>query len=406
MISKTFSVSFLLRKEKARKGTVSIPIYLRITINGQTTMFSTKRSIPEQYWDKALSRVLPANKELKELNNHLDMLISQINQAYSQLIQEGKPISVNALRRTLYGQGHGITVLQIITEHNQEFKALIGKKYSYGSYKNYLTTYNYIGDYIKDQYKRSDIALSEVDYRFGNEYYNYLMRSKPCTNNGAVKHLQRLKKVLNYAVSLGYIDRSPLQKLQLTMKTFHREYLNMNDLQILIETELSKESLVRTRDIFLFQCYTGLAYSDIQKLTTEHLSTGQDGELWLIIYRQKTNTRSPIPLLPQAVSLLHKYQQKHLPPSEGFRTIFPTISNQKMNSNLHKLKKATGLNVKLTTHTGRHTFATTITLAHGVPIETVSKMLGHTNLRTTQIYAQVVDSKIEHDMNKLKKLLS
>ena len=397
MISKTFQVSFFLRRAKTKKS-IDIPIYARITINSQTTIVSTKQHIQESYWDQTVGRALPINKQLKELNNQLDLLSSQIGQAYSELMVQGKFISVNSLRSLLFGeQNTGKTILQITEEHNTEFEALVNKQYSYGSFKNYKTTLKYLKDFIKAKYGRNDITLGEIDFSFGKSYYMYILNEKPCNNNGAVKHIHRLKKLINYAVSMDYMDKNPLNRLSLRLDPSSRDVLTMLDIKALQRLKLPESNFKIVRDIFIFQCFTGLAYSDLKNLTKANLSTGTDGNLWLIIFRQKTKTRSPVPLLPQAVKILDIYLKEETKDLK----LFPVMSNQKMNVNLKKLAEKAGLKINISTHVGRHTFATTITLSNNIPIETVSKMLGHTNLRTTQIYAKVVDTKIGNDMKVL-----
>jgi site-specific recombinase XerD len=396
MISKTFQVSFFLRRAKAKKS-IEIPIYAKITINGQTTIISTKQYVQEIYWDSSIGRVLPVDKKLKEINSQLDFLASQIGQAYSTLMIQGNFISVNSLRGLLFGEKNiGRTILEIAQEHNTEFEALVNKQYSYGSFKNYKTTLKYLKDFIKANYGRADIPLGEIDYAFGKAYYMYMLSEKPCNNNGAIKHIQRLKKLINYAIKMDYLEKNPLNRLSLSLDSYTRDILTMKDVKHLQSLKIEQPHLKTVRDVFIFQCYTGLSYSDLKNLTKSNLTTGEDGNLWMVIYRQKTNTRSPVPLLPKAVEILNMYliAREH-------DKIFPVLSNQKMNSSLKKIAELADLKINLSTHVGRHTFATTITLSNNIPIETVSKMLGHTNLRTTQIYAKVIDTKIGNDMKVL-----
>ena len=213
-----------------------------------------------------------------------------------------------------------------------------------------------------------------------------------CNNNGMMKHMQRFKKVINFSLKNKYILHNPFNGFRIHFERTNRVYLLQDELQRLHEVKLNN-SLCKMRNVFLFACYTGLSYTDISKLSKKNLKKGNDDLMWIYIKRNKTNIPSNIPLLPPAVLLIKLYKKLY-----NGKTLFPIISNQKINKGLKRISALCGFNKKLTFHSARHTFATTVTLTNGVPIETVSKMLGHNNIKTTQIYARVIDSKVSQDM--------
>ena len=212
-------------------------------------------------------------------------------------------------------------------------------------------------------------------------------------------HLKYLKKVANIAVTHDWLDKNPFQNFRCTTREVRREFLTPEELQLLAEKPFAMRRLAEVRDIFIFSCYTGYAYSDVLKLTPDHILTGINGKKWIMTQRIKTETRSNVPLLPPALAILAKYAQD--PECLARERLLPVKSNQKMNAYLKEVADMCGITKPLTFHIARHTFATTVTLTNGVPIETVSSMLGHKNLRTTQIYAKVVEHKVGEDMDRL-----
>ncbi|KOH42568.1 integrase [Sunxiuqinia dokdonensis] len=203
---------------------------------------------------------------------------------------------------------------------------------------------------------------------------------------------------------MDYIDKNPYSKFKVGLDETHREILSTEELKRIEEKQIQIERLAVVRDIFVFACYTGLSFSDITKLSHTHLQQRADGKEWIIINRSKTNNRCRIPLLPKAKEILKKYED--YPKISGKAILLPVLTNQKMNSYLKELGDICGINKNITMHIARHTFATTVTLSNGVPIETVSKLLGHSSLKTTQIYAKVLDQKIAEDMELLESKLN
>ena len=270
--------------------------------------------------------------------------------------------------------------------------------------RHYRVTEGKVRTFLKHQYSRSDIPLNQLNHRFATEFEHFLKTEQGLDHNTVMGHLKYLKKVANIAVTYDWLDKNPFQNFRCSTREVPCEFLTAEELARLAEKSLSMRRLAEVRDIFIFSCYTGYAYSDVLKLTPDHVLTGIDGEKWIMTRRNKTDTKSNVPLLPQAMAILNKYAQD--PEAVAASKLLPVKSNQKINAYLKELADLCEIKKPLTFHIARHTFATTVTLTNGVPIETVSAMLGHRNLRTTQIYAKVVEHKVSEDMKRLRERLS
>ena len=277
---------------------------------------------------------------------------------------------------------------------------------TYGTLKNYFTTQKYIKLFLTKKRKTQDIYLSQLTFRFLVDFEKFLRlyipvdHQKKMENNTIMKHIQRLRKMVTLAYKMEWLDKDPFIKFKPTYIKNEREFLREDELQNIIEKEFEIERLTLVKDLFVFSCYTGLSYIDVMNLNEDDIAIGIDGGRWIITNRQKTHNKVKIPILPTAQELIKKYAD-HLK-TKKTKTLFPNISNQKLNSYLKEIADLCKIKKNLTFHIARHTFATTITLSNGVPIETVSKLLGHTKITTTQIYARVIDKKISEDMAKLK----
>ena len=387
-------VSFLARKAMTKKTGLA-PIYCKLRYDGTTTQFNTNIDVPCINWDSRRTRVIGDNK--KALNLQLEHIRVALLEKYDALIKTNAVITAKTIV-DFYKNDSIImdTLLNVFAKHNKDMQMLIGKQYKYGSFKNYKTTLKHITIYINAKYNARDILLSKINYDFVYNFSQYLLMQTKCNNNGMMKHMQRFKKVINFSLKNKYILHNPFNGFRIHFERTNRVYLLQDELQRLHEVKLNN-SLCKMRDVFLFACYTGLSYTDISKLSKKNLKKGNDDLMWIYIKRNKTNIPSNIPLLPPAVLLIKTYKKLY-----NGKTLFPIISNQKINKGLKLISALCGFNKKLTFHSARHTFATTITLTNGVPIESVSKMLGHNNIKTTQIYAQVIESKISSDMLKLR----
>jgi len=314
---------------------------------------------------------------------------------------EEKVITPLAIKARFFGEDDGgKTLKQLIAYHNGTMHTSLRP----GTRKNYHITERCINLFLKEEYGVEDIKLKKLNYRFISDFEQYLRKYRPstrtkCTNNGAMKHMERLKKMSRLGVRLDWIAKDPFENYKLRFEKTEREYLTKRELRLIEETTFTKEGIEKCKDVFLFSCYTGLSYIDVKALTPDHLLNGIDGNEWLFTKRIKTNEKLKIPLLLQAKEIIKKYEDSA--ERRITKVLLPVYSNQKVNYYLKEICKACKINKKVTFHTARHTFATTVTLSNDVPIETVSKMLGHTKLSTTQIYARVLEHKIGEDMQNL-----
>jgi len=276
-----------------------------------------------------------------------------------------------------------------------------------GTMKNYYTTEKYLNKFLAQKLKVNDIYLKQLNYRFIIDFEHFIRNYKPkkerrtLTNNGVMKHLERFKKMINLAIKLEWLVKNPFSQFQLKFDKYDRQYLSERELQLIENTNFTSERLERVKDMFIFSCYTGLSYIDVKQLTQHQIVRGIDNNYWIYTKREKTNEMVKVPILPKALVIIDKY--KTIAQEIDSELLLPLYSNQKTNSYLKEIAKQCGIPKNITFHVARDTFATTVLLSNGVPIETVSKLLGHTKLTTTQIYARVLEHKISEDIDNLLK---
>ena len=392
----TFSLLFYLKKPKNYTGGL-MPVYVRITVNGQRSETTTGRECETAQWNSAAGRLKGTKEEVKSFNAYLDDLQTKVYNAHRMLSEADELITAETIRNKFQGKaGKSRYLIEIFKDHNKKVEALIGKEFAKGTLCRYKTSLKHTQDFLKWKYNLSDIDIKKVDHAFITEYEFYLRSVRKCANNSAVKYIKNFGKIIRICLANRWLTYNPLMNYKNKVKTVDRVYLTTDELQEITNKELVIERLTQVRDIFLFCCLTGLAYADVKKLRKVDLVTGVDGEQWISIKRQKTNTPSRIPILPAATALIQRYADH--PQCENSGRVFPVLSNQKMNAYLKEIADVCGINKPITFHIARHTFATTVTLLNGVPIESVSKMLGHTNIQTTQHYAKILDIKVGADM--------
>jgi len=282
-------------------------------------------------------------------------------------------------------------------------KALIGKEYSKGTLTKFNTVLKHTRSFLQWKYKVEDIDIRKLDYEFITELEFWYKSVQHCDHNATMKYIACVKKMAIRALRNGWLHRDPFLGFNMALREVDREALTVEELETMAGKSFATARLAQVRGIFLFSCYTGLAYANLQKLQRSEISTGIDGGKWIFTRRQKTDTASRIPLLPTAEEILDRYAL--YPQCQIKGQVLPILSNQKMNAYLKEIADCCGIKKQLTFHIARHTFDTTITLSNGVPIETVSKMPGHRNLRTTQHYAKILDRKVSQDMQALKEKL-
>ncbi len=401
----TFGIQFVLRPNRNDRSTGQI--YARITVENTRIEISLKKTVSMDLWNEAKGKTKGSSQDVKSFNSYMEQVRGRLTECYRELQLNHEIITAEVIKAMFLGDNpNGHTLMELINYHNSTQSGVL----SNGTLKNYRTTKKYVELFLKEKLKTSDIYLSKMNFKFVTEFDFYLRTVKqkdhhqPLNNNGLMKHMQRLKKILNLGVRLEWFDKNPLDLFEIKFIKVERGFLNEYELDIIEKRRFKIKRLELVKDIFIFSCYTGLAYIDAIKLTPSDISVGIDGQKWIFSKREKTRTSLKIPILPKAMELIEKYQ--NTPRSIHNGTIFPSISNQKMNSYLKEIGDLCGIEKNLTFHLARHTFATTVTLSNGVPIETVSKLLGHRSISTTQIYAKVLENKVSNDMAKLKSKLS
>jgi site-specific recombinase XerD len=394
------SILFYAKRAKTTNDGL-IPIYIRVTVNGERVELSTKRYTQPEKWSIEGSCMKGTSAEAKATNSYLDALKSKVYDYQQQLIREDAVVNAENMRNKMLGIEKRSHMLAIVfQQHNVEMKALIGKEYSTATYARYETSLKHTVNFLKWKYKISDIDIRKIDHEFITSYEFYLKSVCNCCQNTSSKYIKNFGKIIRICLANGWLQKDPFINYKSKIVEVERTFLCMEEIETMLQKNYTCERLNQVRDIFLFSCFTGLAYADVKKLSRKNIGFGVDGEKWIFINRTKTDTRSNIPILPIANYILEKYQDH--PQVVNQDKLLPILSNQKMNSYLKEIADTCQIDKPLTFHIARHTFATTVTLSNGVPIESVSKMLGHKNLKTTQHYAKILDLKVSNDMQILK----
>ncbi|CAG2533570.1 Site-specific recombinase XerD [Maribacter dokdonensis] len=399
--STTFSILFWADFSRAKNDQASI--YARITVNGKRATISLKRKVLVSDWDVHKNRARGTNQKSRILNSYLDETYNHLFKCYRDLMNEHKLITAQVVKARYFGNDeNNRSITDIINYHNEDMV----NKLKWGTQKNYYTTQSYISKFLLKFYKTTDLYLRELDYHFIIKFEKYLREyvpedhQKPMGNNTVMKHIERFRKMITLSHKLGWIQLDPFINFKSKFIKNERGFLSLEELQEIENKQFSIPRLELVKDLFVFSCYTSLSYIDVIHLTADNICIGIDGELWIYYKREKTTKPIRIPLLPKAMQIVEKYKSNRKSISQG--SIFPKISNQKLNSYLKEIADVCGIKKNLTFHIARHTFATTVTLSNGMPIETVSKLLGHSRISTTQIYAKVIERKVSDDMQKLR----
>ena len=403
-MSQNFKVLFFLKKGR-RSNKNLLPIYGRVTINGKRSEWSVQRSIEPAKWNQQARRASGSKEEVKILNQYLDAIQGNIYQVQKDNAMRNEIVTAIQVRDKILKKDEDkkYSLVDVYQYHNDQFEKLVGIEFSYGTFKKFKSTLKSLKAFIEWKFEKTDVYLGEVNHKFITDYEFYLKTIQHLQHNTAMVNIKKLKKIVRLCVANEWLDKDPFKSYKITTKETHRNFLLKEELATLLNKRISVQRLDQVRDIFLFSCYTGLSYTDVMMLTGKNISIGVDGEEWIFTKRIKTDSASRIPLLPIAKNILEKYSQRPDIISSG--RLLPKLTNQRLNSYLKEIGDICEFNKELTFHCARHTFATTVTLSNGVPIETISKILGHKSLRTTQIYAKILDNKISSDMKDLKQKL-
>jgi len=401
----TFSVLFFVRKDRIVDG--KVPISLRITVNGKHVDIAIKQKTLLSNWDSLKGFGKGKTNEAKQINQYLEQIRAKIVGNYQELSLQKTPFTVEDVRNKFLGiKEREYTLMGLFDYHEEISKETL----AHSTIKHYRVSKRYFKFFLEKRMNLSDIFLTQLNYKFVSDFEvfiqqnNFLNEKQPCGKNAMMKHIVRLRRIINLAINNEWLEKDPFSKFKVSYLRTNREYLSGDDLSKIEEKQFDIPRLQQVKDLFIFSCYTGLAYVDTFNLTPNHVSLGIDGEHWITTFREKTDQPVRVPILPKAMEIIEKYKKSPEVVIKG--KLLPTLSNQRLNSYLKEIADICGITKPLTFHIARHTFATTVTLTNGVPIETVSKMLGHTSIKTTQIYAKVIESKVSNDMMKLREKLS
>ena len=403
-MTQNFKILFFLKNGK-RSNQKSLPIYVRVTINGERVEWTCQRNCDPAKWNQQTGRATGNKDETKCLNQYLDVIQANIFQIQKEYALRNEPVTVSQVRAKILHKNEEkkYSLIEVYQYHNDQFEKLVGSEFSHGTYKKFKSALKSLKTFLEWKFKKPDVCLTEVNHKFITDYEFYLKAIQNLQHNSAMVNVKKLKKIIRQCVANDWLDKDPFKSYKITTKETHRNFLMKDELEILLNKNISVQRLDQVRDIFLFSCYTGLSYTDVMMLTRKDISIGIDGEQWIFTTRIKTDSASRIPLLPVARDILEKYSDQ--PDIVNSGRLLPKLTNQRLNSYLKEISDICDFKKVLTFHCARHTFATTVTLTNGVPIETVSKMLGHKSLRTTQIYAKILDNKVSNDMQVLKQKL-
>lgn len=395
---------FYLKKAKANKAGL-VPIFQRITIDGQRIDRSTGKYIDSNCWSAEGGKLKGKTDFARLINSYLDKLANEVLEVQQDLTLSRKTIDYINLKQKLTGKVEKQrTLIPIFKEHNERIQALVPVgEFAQGTVERYKTTLNHIEKFLLWKFNTKDIAILDIDHAFIVDYDFFLRTQRNCKNNTSIKYVKNFRKVFNICIDNEWVTRDPFKKYKPKITIVDRDYLNADELKRILTKKFVVPRLNLVRDIFIFSCFTGLAYIDVHNLSPSNISIGIDASQWIFAKREKTDGPSNIPLLPIAAEIIEKY--KDHPTSINKNRLLPILSNQRMNSYLKEIADVCEIHKELTFHVARHTFATTVTLSNGVPMESVSKMLGHRSLKSTQIYARVLDVKVGRDMQLLKSKL-
>ncbi len=392
----TFSVLFIIQKGKANQQGKA-PILARITINRKMAHLSTRQSVLPERWLPKACKTFGLTKEEKQINRFLDDYRALIYSKYNELLLSGEVVTAEKIKTVLSSKGEKCTsLLQLYDDFLKDYARLVGHSTSKRTYDKYIVVRNRLERYIRESCDLSDIPLRDISPKFIHGFDTFLRSTFNVANNHAMKMMQKFRTIFQTAIDNGLVQKNPFASIKIHFDVVDRGFLTKQELAAIIQKPMVSKRLDQVCDVFVFCCFCGLAYCDVTELTSENLVEGDDGKVWLRTRRQKTDTPVDVPLLEIPMMILKKYRGLQ----KGGK-LLPVPSNQKCNDYLKEIAAICGIDKELTFHLARHTFATTVTLSNGVSIETVSKMLGHRNIRTTQIYAKITHDKVANDMEVL-----
>lgn len=398
MNRKTFCISFFLRRVRTVKGMA--PILARITVNGISKEVYTQCRTPVDKWDTAKGRATGRDKLAYEVNAYIDDFRAKVVEIYRTLQAEGFEGNTLEIKERLQSPGKQAKMfLEELTLYCEKRQKEVGVRITQLTSNKYYRLCRYLREYTKQEYKKDDIRLSAVSYGYLDGFNTYLQTAHRCHHNGAVNILDCLRNFMLYCLRNEWIEKNPFKNYKLKeVAPPPKEHLSKKEIELLMEKPMPNLRLENVRDIFVFCCLTGLAFADVKELKREHLTTDEQGNMWIRKPREKTAIMSTIPLLKQPKAILQKYAFDLHCIESG--KLLPVPSNQKMNAYMSEIATICGLNKKLTTHCARHTF-TCLAVEYGMPIDVLAKILGHSNTNMTRHYAKFSEQLIGREMQKI-----
>jgi site-specific recombinase XerD len=388
-------LSFYLKKNVARNGLC--PVMGRLTVGNDMVQFSCKTDADPKLWDVPSGRAKGKSHEARKINREIDKINVAVHAGYREIVSLRGKATATEVKNAFQGISSAQeTLLKIFREHNEEYKKRTGVNIAAGTWRNYENSIVHLQRFIRRKYHVRDLSFRQLDYSFIENFEYYLRIDCKLKPNTMLNKLSCLRKMVKIAIGRGIISRDPFFGFSPERPKACQKYVPADELEKLMNTPMNKRSQEIIRDMFVFSCFTGLSYIDLFNLTGSQIVKTDDGSMWLNINRQKTGIFAKIPLLDEPLKIIEKYRGT----AAGDR-VFPMRSNSAVNQQLKRIAEQCGIERRLHFHAARHTFATETCLSQGVPIETVSRMMGHKKLSTTQIYAKVTHSKVDEDMEAL-----
>lgn len=393
----TFAILFYINRTKIRKdGTCQL--LCKVSIDAEWEQIGTKASVNTDIWNPETGRADGRSENAVTVNRAIDELTREITNHYNHIKKSLGFVTAELVKNAVKGIGQKpVTLLALFREHNEEFKKRIGVDRIKETYDSYQRSYKHLAAFVQEKKGVEDITLRSLDKVFYDDFEIFLQTDCKMKPKTVHEHLYRLKKMTMRAVSQGTLRRDPYCRLHPELPKRKSRHLKLEDLKTLMSTQIDKPNLQRVRDWFIFSTFTGLAYADLKRLSVNDITQAENGSWWIHIKRQKTDTPSVIKLLDVPLRIIEKYKHER----QGDK-VFNLYTREYLIRLTRELGEEYGF--YLTFHKARHNFGTHMTLSLGVPLETVSKMMGHTNITTTQIYAQVTDKKVDEDMKRLKEV--
>jgi len=394
----SFSINFYVKKTKLLKDG-SMPIYVRVTVSSQSTEFAIKLSVKPEMWDSHKNLMKGFTLEAKKTNDSIHKVRAQIMQIAEEIHQEGTEITATRIKQRYFGEDvvQNATIVQIFEEHNRNVEQLIGKDFTKDTYTKYVRLLRQMREFMKYKYGVKDMPIDEINPKFVSDFTVYIRTVCECDNNTCINKLKGLKKITRIALANGWIQIDPFKDNRFRFEEVDVDYLTEDELEIISKKEFAIQRLQQVKDIYVFCCYTGLAYIDVKELQLSNIKTHKSGKQYIEKRRHKTNVMSTIPLFKPAIDIIEKY--KNHPVVEKEQCVLPVLSNQKSNAYLKEIADLCGINKRLTTHTARHTFATTVALPNGLSLDITAKIIGHSTTKLTSRYARITSDLILNSTN-------